>query len=48
MHVKRVMEHYEVYVNGEFEQSCDVGELTQVLNEIENSYQKALKSCCLL
>lgn len=36
---KRVMEHYEIYVDGEFEQSCDVGELSDVLAEVEERYQ---------
>lgn len=34
--VKKVMDHYEVYVNSEFYTSCDTGELTEVLTEIES------------
>lgn len=30
-------EHYEIYVDGIFECSCDVGELTETLAEVEKS-----------
>lgn len=39
---QRVLEHYEVYVNGQFEQSCDVGERTEVERQIENKYGKVV------
>ena len=35
--VKKVMEHYEIYVNGAFRCSCDVAELTETIKEIEES-----------
>lgn len=34
--VKKVLEHYEIYLNGVFYCSCDVGELNSVFNEIDN------------
>ena len=34
---KNVDGHYEIYVNGEFECSCDAGELTETLDEVEKS-----------
>lgn len=37
---RRVLEHYEVYVNGQFEQSCDAGERMEVEQQIENKYGK--------
>lgn len=39
---QRVLEHYEVYVNGQFEQSCDIGERTEVEQQIENKYGKVV------
>lgn len=38
---QRVLEHYEVYVNGQFEQSCDIGERTEVEQQIINKYTKS-------
>ena len=35
--VKNVDGHYEIDVNGEFECSCDAGELTETLQEVEKS-----------
>ena len=35
LEVKKVMEHYEIFVNGSFYRSCDVNELSQTLDEIE-------------
>ena len=32
--VKKVKEHYEIYVNGKFNCSCDINELTEALKEI--------------
>jgi len=33
---KLVNGHYEIYVDGEFKQSCDVDELSETLEDIEN------------
>ena len=38
--VKRVMEHYEIYVNGKFNVSCDVNELTETLKEVEEEIRR--------
>ena len=40
---KNVDDHYEIYVNGEFECSCDVGELTETLDEVEKKFKKFIK-----
>ena len=32
--------HYEIYVNGVFYSSCDSGELSEELDEIENELEK--------
>ena len=32
---KNVDGHYEIYVDGKFECSCDAGELTETLDEVE-------------
>lgn len=32
MEVRSVMEHYEIYKDGEFVCSCDASELSEVLN----------------
>ena len=29
--------NYEIYIDGEFECSCDVGELTETLDKVEKS-----------
>lgn len=34
---EQVDEHYEIYVNGEFECSCDTGEIAETLLEVEKS-----------
>ena len=34
---KNVDGHYEIYIDGEFEGSCDVGELTETLDKVEKS-----------
>ena len=34
---KNVDGHYEIYVNGKFECSCDAGELTETIKEVEKS-----------
>lgn len=39
---QRVLEHYEVYVNGEFELSCDVGEVLEVKQQIKEKYGKGV------
>lgn len=33
--------HYEIYVNGEFECSCDTGELTEMLAEVEKNLRNS-------
>lgn len=38
---KNVDGHYEICVNGEFECSCDVGELAETLDEVEKSLKNA-------
>lgn len=35
--VRRVMEHFEIYVDGIFKQSCDVAELSETLKEVEEN-----------
>lgn len=35
--VKRVKEHFEIFVDGIFECSCDVGELSETIEEIEKN-----------
>lgn len=32
--IKKIKEHYEIYVNGKFTCSCDINELTETLEEI--------------
>lgn len=39
---QRVLEHYEVYVNGEFELSCDVGEVLEAKQQIKEKYGKGV------
>lgn len=39
---QRVLEHYEVYVNGVFEQSCDTGEVPAVKQQIREKYGKGV------
>lgn len=34
-------EHYEIYVEGIFECSCDAGELTETLQEVEKSLRNS-------
>ena len=34
---KNVDGHYEICIDGEFECSCDAGELTETLQEVEKS-----------
>lgn len=34
---KNVDGHYEIYINNEFECSCDVGELSEILDKIEKT-----------
>ena len=34
---KNVDGHYEIYIDGEFECSCDAGELTETIKEVEKS-----------
>ena len=37
--VKKVKGHYEIYINGEFDCSCDINEFTETLREIEKENQ---------
>lgn len=34
-------EHYEIYVDGMFECSCDAGELTETLQEVEKTLRNS-------
>lgn len=36
--VKLIDEHYEIFVNGKFEISCDENELNETIKEIEDEY----------
>lgn len=38
---KNVDGHYEIYVDGVFECSCDDGELTEIMKEIEKSLRNS-------
>lgn len=38
---KNVDEHYEIYVDGVFECSCDAGELTETIKEVEKSLRNS-------
>ena len=38
--VRRVIEHYEIYVDGKFKESCDVGELSKTLENLEKDMYK--------
>lgn len=38
---KNVDGYYEIYVNGEFECSCDAGELTEMIKEVEKSLRNS-------
>lgn len=44
---QKVLEHYEVYVNGEFVQSCDASEVSEVRNELKGKYQKVAKTVAI-
>lgn len=33
--VRKVLEHYEIYINGEFQISCDVNELKETLDSLK-------------
>lgn len=35
LEIKKVMEHYEIYVNDEFYCSCDINELNETISEVE-------------
>lgn len=41
----KIKEHFEFYVNGKFECSCDIGELKQTRDEIFDKY--LFKNNCL-
>lgn len=41
---KKVMEHYEIYVDGEFELSCDINELKMEVQKIKEKYNKKFKN----
>lgn len=34
--IRKVKEHYEIYIDGEFECSCDIGELRETLDELRS------------
>jgi hypothetical protein len=36
--VRKVKEHYEIYLNGRFVCSCDTNELNQTLEEVYKEY----------
>lgn len=38
--VYKVREHYEIYINGDFNESCDLQELNNVLDEIKQNVLK--------
>lgn len=38
--VRRVIEHYEIYVDGKFKESCDIGELSKTLENLEKDMYK--------
>lgn len=38
---KNVDGHYEIYVDGVFECSCDAGELTETIKEVEKSLRNS-------
>ena len=38
--VYKVKEHYEIYINGYFNESCDLQELNSVLDEIKQNILK--------
>ena len=33
--IRKVKEHYEIFIDGEFACSCDVGELNETLAELD-------------
>ena len=35
--IRKIKEHYEIYLDGKFVCSCDAGELSETLKEIRNS-----------
>jgi len=37
--VKTVCGHYEIYVDGEFNRTCDINELKENIAEIEEEYE---------
>ncbi len=43
LNVKRVKDHYEIELNGEFCCSCDLNELTETLNEIKKEKLNGLQ-----
>lgn len=47
IHFQRVLEHYEVYVDGQFEQSCDAGEFGEVRDRLKNKYKNLGKSVAI-
>lgn len=38
--IEKVMEHYEIFVDGKFYVSCDLNELPETLKEIEEEIGK--------
>ena len=43
VNIKKVRDHYEIELNGMFYCSCDVGELSETLNEIEKEKLNGLQ-----
>lgn len=38
--IKKVMEHYEIYVDGKFNISCDANELTETIKQVEEEARR--------
>lgn len=36
--VKKVMEHYELFLDGKFYYSCDINEVDDEINEVKKMY----------
>lgn len=44
---QRVLEHYEVYIDGKFEESCDAGEFGEVRDRLKKKYESLGKSVAI-
>ena len=40
VNVYKVKEHYEIYINGIFQESCDLQEIKEVINNIKSNVLK--------